>query len=71
MQLKLVADKYKELNRQHKETQSVLEAVRGQLSDSQRPTSTAASDEDERLFRAQEEKREVEQQVGQHHLSLS
>lgn len=71
MQIKLLAEKYKELNRQHKETESELQSVKVQLSASTEVTTPAAevkvdtAENEEKIKQMGEEKRELEREVCQ------
>lgn len=66
-----MAEKYKELNRQHKETESELQSVKVQLSASTEVTTPAAevkvdtAENEEKIKQMGEEKRELEREVCQ------
>ena len=67
-QLKLLAEKYKELNRQHKETEAALEAAKSHQLEVMTPSVaaqvTSAAANDERIKELCEEKRELEKLVS-------
>ena len=69
MQLKLLAEKYKELNRQHKETETALQAAKSHQKEVTTPSSaaaqvTSAAANDERIKELCEEKRDLEKLVS-------
>lgn len=67
-QLKLLAEKYKELNRQHKETEAALKAAQSHQQEVMTPSAaaqvTSAAANDERIKELCEEKRDLEKRVS-------
>ena len=67
-QLKLLAEKYKELDRQHKETEAALEASKSHQQEVMTPSAaaqvTSSAANDERIKELCEEKRDLEKLVS-------
>ena len=67
-QLKLLAEKYKELDRQHKETEAALEAFKSRQQEVMTPSAaaqvTSSAANDERIKELCEEKRDLEKLVS-------